>query len=88
VRKGIWCISKFGEFNERSEILNALQSFEHNLETAISDEVPVQNLQTALTAIGAFEKPEHKFSGFCRAFLNNSKSYQSVKSMIAGDAAC
>jgi hypothetical protein len=64
---------------QRSEILDALQSFEKNLETAISNRIPVQNLRTALSAIGAFEKPEHKFAGFCRAFLNNSKSYQSAR---------
>jgi uncharacterized protein (TIGR02646 family) len=69
---------------QRSEILNALQSFEQNLETAISNKVPTRNLQKALLAINAFELPEHKFAGFCRAFLNNSKSYQSAKTMIVG----
>ena len=55
---------------QRSEILVALQSFEENLKIAILNKTPVLNLQTALSVISAFEQPEHKFAGFCRAFLN------------------
>lgn len=69
---------------QRAEILNALQSFEQHLENAVSSKVPARNLQAALSAIRVFEQPEHKFAGFCRAFLNNSKSYQLAKTMIGG----
>jgi hypothetical protein len=71
---------------QRSEIFVALKSLEQNLETAIPNNVSAQNLQAALSRISAFELPEQKLAGFCRAFLKNSKSYQAAKSMTAGNA--
>jgi uncharacterized protein (TIGR02646 family) len=71
---------------QRSEILVSLRSFEQNLETAILNNASVQNLRAALSRIREFENPEQKFAGFCRAFLKNSKSYQSAKNMMAEGA--
>jgi uncharacterized protein (TIGR02646 family) len=73
---------------QRSDIFVALQIFEQNLEIAISNNISVRNLQESLSAINAFEQPEHKFAGFCRAFLKNSKSCQLAKTIVAGDAEC
>jgi uncharacterized protein (TIGR02646 family) len=72
--------------NQRLEIYSALEAFEQNLEAAISRQIPADKLQRSFSIIDDFENPEHKFSGFCRAFLRNSKTYQAAKNMIAAGA--
>ena len=71
---------------QRSGLLVELQLFEQNLETAILTNI--QNLREALSIISAFEQPEHKLAGFCRALLKKSKSYQLAKNIAAGGAEC
>jgi uncharacterized protein (TIGR02646 family) len=73
---------------QRADILVALQALEQNLEYAISNNISVRDLQKSLSIINAFEQPEQKLAGFCRAFLMNSKSYQSAKIITAGNAKC
>jgi hypothetical protein len=74
--------------NQRADILVALRALEQNLGNAISNNISARNLQESLSIINAFEQPEQKLAGFCRAFLRNSKSYQSAKTIAAGGAEC
>jgi uncharacterized protein (TIGR02646 family) len=69
--------------NQRSDILIALRALEQNLETAFAGHTAHDKLMNAVLIVAEFENAGHKLAGFCRAFLQNSRVYQSAKSKAA-----